>query len=99
MKFKLKGICQFCTKKRENIYGEKCSEAWYRDHVGGYGESWANNKCIHDQHHSREDLFVPIEELKLSKELEAANLKIKEAIETILKLEKENDTLRGLIKK
>lgn len=95
---KLKGICNFCKKKSENIYGDYCREAVYRDHGGGYGDSWSNNSCKYDQNHNFKDLFETIEIPNVMLDLEKFKNKLQDSIKEQDKLLEENRKLRSLIK-
>lgn len=95
---KLKGICNFCKKKSENIYGDYCREANYRDLGGGYGDSWSYNSCKHDQNHVFKDLFVPVEIPEVMTKLEITEQKLYDSIKEQDKLIEENRKLRSLIK-
>jgi hypothetical protein len=91
---KLEGICRQCVNATSNVYGEYCSKAHYRDHGGGYGDSWASNVCIHDQHQpTLRSLFEPTTAeslLPLSNEVMKLRRKV-------LDMEQENHTLRSLV--
>lgn len=93
---KLQGICRFCKHATVSVSGERCGLAYYRDHGGGYGNSWASNECKHDQHHRpMKDLFEPsgLTEAKIKKDSEVIELRGE-----VLKLKNENQMLRHLVK-
>lgn len=96
---KLKGICNFCKNKSENIYGDYCLKAYYRDHGGGYGDSWSNNDCKYDQNHDFKDLFVPINLPEVFNELDSYKAKLQESIKEQDKIIEENRQLRKMIAK
>lgn len=97
MKRVLKGICNFCKNKSENIYGDYCLKAYYRDHGGGYGDSWTNNLCKYDENHKFEDLFIAIDESETIKKLELQTEKVMQMGKTIDELYAENINLRRLV--
>lgn len=93
---KLVGICRFCKNVTVDIYGERCIKANYRDHGGGYGNSWESNECKHDQHHSpKKDLFSPVDNDGRLLSLEKETLEQRGIIN---QLKTENQTLRNLIR-
>lgn len=91
--------CRFCNKRDENIYGEYCRAATYDDDKDGYGSFWRNNNCIHDQHHSFENLFEPINPTEQSELIERLKKQLERVHKEKSELIDENDKLRSLIRK
>jgi hypothetical protein len=99
VKYKLKGICQFCKNKSENILEEYCLKARYRSNGAGYRDIWTGNDCKHDENVKLKDLFESID----LAEVQIIAKKQKERIDLlndkISLIEEENSLLRNLVGK